>query len=394
MLFKRIQLGGVELKNRFVRAATYEAMGTEVGGVTEEALGHYRRLAQGEVGLIITGHIYVHPLGRAVRYQVGIYDDSLIPGLKRLTEAVHREDGRVVIQIAHAGRQTNASLIGQKPLAPSSRGRDPVYFVKPQAMDESQIRAAIEAFGHGAERAVRAGADGVQIHAAHGYLINQFLSPFFNLRKDAWGGTAEGRFRFLHEVVLEVKKRVPNDFPVLVKLNTYDATPEEGITPELAAVYAGWLSDLGIDALEVSRGATLYAPFEMCRGDVPVDGLVRSVPWWQRPVARWMMGRWVGQHDFEGPYNLDAAEKIKPRLGSVPLILTGGVREVSEMERILESGVADMIGMSRPFIREPALVRRIRLGRTDAASCVSCNRCFAAIANDIPVRCYYSGLPE
>ena len=394
MLFERIRLGEVELRNRFVRAATYEAMGTQAGGVTEGILEHYRRLARGEVGLIITGHVYVHPLGKAARYQLGIYDDSLIPGLKRLTQVVHREGARVLIQIAHAGRQTNASLIGQKPLAPSSRGRDPVYFVKPQAMDENQIWAAIEAFGDGAERAVKAGADGVQIHAAHGYLINQFLSPYFNVRRDAWGGTAERRFRFLREVVLEAKKRVPNRVPVSVKLNTYDATPEEGITSELAAEYTGWLSDLGIDALEVSRGATLYAPFEMCRGDIPVSGLVQRMPWWQRPMARWMMGRWVGQHGFEGPYNLDAAKKIKPHLGSLPLILTGGVREVSEMERILQSGVADMIGMSRPFVREPALVRRIRLGRTDAASCVSCNRCFAAIASDIPLRCYYTGLPE
>jgi 2,4-dienoyl-CoA reductase-like NADH-dependent reductase (Old Yellow Enzyme family) len=182
--------------------------------------------------------------------------------------------------------------------------------------------------------------------------------------------------------------------PILVKLNTRDHTPQQGITPPLAAEYALWLADLEIDGLEVSCGSTLYAPFNMSRGDVPVDELAQSLPWWQRPVGRLQMNRWAGQYDFEGPYNLDAAETIKPRLGPTPLILTGGLRTVSEMEDALGSGVADLIGMSRPFIREPSLVRRIQEGRTEVASCVSCNRCLAAIANEMPVRCYHTGFPE
>lgn len=394
VLFNPMTLGGVEVANRFVCAATYEAMATDTGEVTDRIVERYRRLARGEVGLIITGLVCVDPLGRVATHQLGVHSDAMVPGLSRLTEAVHEEGGRIALQLAHAGRQTTRALIGQTPLAPSSRGRDPVNFVKPRAMDEGQINQAIEAFGRAARRAAAAGADGVEIHAAHGYLINQFLSPFYNVRDDDWGGSAENRFRFLRQVVLAVQEAMPEGTPILVKLNTRDHTPQEGITPPLAATYAGWLAELGIDGLEVSAGSTLYAPFNMSRGDVPVDAFAQSLPWWQRPIGRLVIGSWTRKYDFEGPYNEDAAALIKPMLGSVPLILTGGVRTVTEMEGVLQDGTTDLIGMGRPFIREPSLVRRIRLGRTDAASCVSCNRCLAAVANEIPVRCYYTGFPD
>ena len=391
ILFDPIALGPHQIKNRFVNAATYESMATEAGEVTDEIVRRYRRLARGEVGLIITGFVYVHPLGRAARFQLGAHDDGLVPGLRRLTRAVHEEGGKIAFELAHAGRQTTRALIGQRPLGPSSRGRDPINFVRPAEMDEDDILEAIVAFGKAAERAARAGADGVEIHAAHGYLINQFLSPFFNVRTDAWGGSAENRFRFLQQVILSVRRALPEGAFLLVKLNTRDHTPEEGITPPLAAQYATWLHDLGIDGLEVSCGSTVYAPLNMSRGDVPVDEFVQGLPWWQRPVARLKLGNWVGEYDLKGPYNLEAAKMIKPELGAVPLILTGGLRTAAQMERVLESGVADLIGMSRPFIREPSLVRRIQDGRTDTASCVSCNKCLAAIANEMPVRCYYRG---
>ena len=393
MLFEPISLGELRVKNRFVNAATYEAMATEAGEVTDGLVERYRRLARGDVGLIITGHVYVHPLGRGARYQLGIHTDDMIPGLERLAQAVHREGGKIVLELAHAGRQTTSALIGETPQGPSSRGRDPVNFVRPRAMSEGQIHEAIRAFGKAAERAAEARVDGVEIHAAHGYLVNQFLSPFFNVRDDGWGGSAENRFRFLREVILAVQEGLPDRTPILVKLNSRDHTPRQGITPPLAAIYGRWLAELGIEGLEVSCGSTIYAPFAMCRGDVPVDELVQSLPWWQKPVGRLMISRWVGTYDLAGAYNLEAAKLIKPELGDIPLILTGGLRTVSQMENVLRSEVADLIGMSRPFIREPRLVKRIRERRTDSASCVSCNRCLAAIAQDMAVRCYFGGFP-
>lgn len=387
--FSPMKIRDMEVKNRFVRSATYECMAKETGEVTDELVNLYRHLAAGEVGLIITGYTFIHPLGRAFRYHAGIHNDEMIPGLKRMVDAVHREEGKIVFQISHAGRQTTRATIGQAPIGPSSTGRDPVNFVKPRQMSEEDIHLAIASFGHAARRAHEAGADGVQLHGAHGYLINQFLSPFFNHRVDAWGGSDENRFRFLKETVGEVKKAIGDGMIILVKLNTNDFTPQEGITPPLAVKYASWLAELGIDGLEISCGSGLYSFMNMSRGEVPVDELVSSLPWWKKPLARLTLNKLVGKYDLEEGYNLEAAKLIKPVLGEVPLIPVGGLRNLRHMEEVLERKWADFISMSRPFIREPDLVRRFREGKAEFASCVSCNRCLAAINNDMPLRCYY-----
>ena len=196
-LFSPMRIGRLELRNRFVRSATFEGMAKENGEVSDEILNLYRNLAKGGIGLIITGHCYVNPLGKAFFNQVGIYSDEMIPGLKRLVQEVHEHGGKIVFQLAHAGRQTTRKITGYPPIGPSGKGRDPIYFVKPREMTEADIHETIRSFGRAAKRAVEAGADGIQLHGAHGYLINQFLSPFYNSRSDAWGGSEEGRFRFL-----------------------------------------------------------------------------------------------------------------------------------------------------------------------------------------------------
>jgi 2,4-dienoyl-CoA reductase-like NADH-dependent reductase (Old Yellow Enzyme family) len=393
ILFTPINLGDVQIKNRFIHSATYEVMASKTGEVSDKLVTRYQNLAKGEVGLIIPGYMFVHPLGRSYPYQTGIHSDDMIPGLKRLVEAVHQEGSKIVFQLVHAGRQTTKAMIGQTPIGPSSKGRDPINFVKPKEMRADEIHEVIQAFGKAANRAVEAGADGIQLHAAHGYLINQFISPFFNHRKDEWGGSEANRFRLLRELISEFRNALPQGMPLLVKLNTNDYTPREGITPSLAVTYARWLSDLKINGLEISCGSTIYSFMNMCRGDVPAKELVQSVPFWKKPLAKLMMKRMVGKYDFDEPYNLEAAKMIKPVLGETPLFVVGGLRKVAQMEEILEKQYADCISMSRPFIREPFIVKRIREGMAEAVACVSCNRCFAAGANNMPVRCYNKEFP-
>lgn len=394
ILFTPKKIGNVELPNRFVHSATYEVMAKESGEVSDELIKRCERLAKGGVGLIISGHMCIHPTGRAYPYQVNIHSDEMIPGLKKLTETVHQQGGKIAFQLAHAGRQTTKSLIGQTPLGPSSNGRDPVYFVKPKEMTEDQIMEMIKAFGAAAGRAIEAGADGIQLHGAHGYLINEFLSPFFNLRTDAWGGTDANRFRFLKEVILEIRKTIPEGTPILVKLSTNDYTPKQGITPRLAVKYAQWLAELKIDGLEASCGSTVYSYMNMCRGDVPTAELVKGLKWWEKPLGRLLIGRLEGKYDLAEGYNLEAAKMIKPILGNTPLFLVGGMRTVAHMEEVLEKNYADFISMSRPFIREPFLVNKIKEGKMDKVSCVSCNRCLAAVPSNIPVYCYNKGFPK
>ena len=394
ILFTSKRIGNLELQNRFVNSATYEGMAKDTGEVSDELIKRYERLAKGGVSLIITGFIYVHPTGRAYPHQTGIHSDDMIPGLNKLTDRVHQEGGKIAFQLGHAGRQTTKGLIGQVPWGPSKSGRDPVNFVKPREMNENEIVEMIKAFESAARRAMEAGADGIQLHGAHGYLINEFLSPFFNSRTDSWGGSDENRFRFLKEVLLQVKTVVPEGFPILVKLNTHDYTPKEGITPSVAVKYAEWLAELGIDGLEVSCGTGNYSYMNMSRGEVPTDEFLKAVPWWQKPMGRLMVGRLEGKYDLEEGYNLEAAKSIRPTLGGTPLFVVGGMRTVSHMEQVLSNDYADFISMSRPFIREPFLVNKIKEGKMDKVSCVSCNKCLAAVVNNIPVHCYNAGFPK
>lgn len=389
LLFTPLKIGKMEVNNRFINSATYEAMATEKGETSEQMLQRYRTLARGGAGLILPGYMYVSPAGRCLKYQTGIYSDKLIPGLKRLADAVHEEGGKIAFQLVHAGRQTHKALIGQKPMSASSKHIDMTFLVKPREMTEDDIWVAIKAFGSAARRAADAGADGVQIHAAHGYLINQFLSPFFNLRNDAWGGSEENRYRFLRETVLKVRKSIPQSMPVLVKLNSNDFTPSTGVTPDLAARYASRLAAQGIDAIEVSRGTISYSNMQVWRGDVPVKELVRGFPTWQKPFGYMYAKSMVGKFDLEEGYNLDAAKTIKPGIGETPLITVGGFRRVNHMEEALEKGSTDFISMCRPLIREPSLVRKLQEGKAETAACISCNKCVALVWSDNPVRCVH-----
>ena len=391
-VFSLGRLGRMELKNRLIHSATYECLADKDGTVTEELIRRYETLAKGGVGLIIPGYFCVHPRGKAVAAMSGLYDDRFIPGVKRLVDAVHQADGRIAIQIAHGGRQSPKSIIGAAPLAPSGFGRDPVSMNKPQAASEEDIQEIIEAFAAAARRAVEAGADAVQLHAAHGYLLNEFLSPFFNRRRDRWGGSPENRFRLMREIISAVREQIGPDPALLVKMNVKDFTPQPGVTPDLAATYAGWLAENGIDGLEISSGT--YYSFHMVRGDIPLDDMARPLAWWMRFPAKMVFKRQIEPCRFVPLYHLPEAEAVKQALGDIPLILVGGVRTLEEMEQVLSEGRADFLSMSRPFIREPFLAKRLLEGKTDRAACVSCNNCFAAIFNELPLKCYVNGLPR
>jgi len=387
-LFTPFKYGSVAIKNRFMHSATYEAMASETGEVTKKLVKRYQVLAKGEIGLIIPGHMFVHPYGRAAQFQTGIHRDEMVPGLKRLVDAVHKEGGKIFLQISHAGRQTKKALIGRRPMGPSSFDRDPTNMVKAAEMSKEEIMESIAAYGDAARRAVEAGADGIQLHAAHGYLINQFLSPYFNKRKDEWGGSDEKRFSFLREVIQICRESMPDGMPLSVKLNTQDFTPNEGVIPALAAKYSSWLKEMNVDGLDLSCGSALYAFMNMSRGDVPLNEMVAGLPGWKKPMGRMMLKKMVGKFNLKEGYNVDAAKLIRPRLNGTVLSVVGGFRRLSHMEELVAKGHTDMIAMSRPFIREPHILHQFKEGKKDTVSCQSCNKCLAAVANEQAVRCF------
>ncbi len=374
-------VGNDKVDNRFIFSACEDNLADDNGMITEAIIRKARRLVRGEVGLIISSHMSVHPLGRTRKKQWGIFSDDMIPGLKSLVESIHQEGGKIVFQIGHAGQQTT---IRQVLFSPS--GDNP--------MTEESILETVQAFRLAAERAVEAGADGIQLHAAHGYLINQFLSPFFNRRQDQWGGSEENCFRFLKEIIAAIRGVLPEGMPLLVKLNTNDYSPAPGITPALAANYAKRLADMKIDGIEVSCGTTSLSPWNMCRGDIPVKELTFRYQEPRRTEREAQLRKMDGKFGVLEGYNLEAAKMIRPFIGSTPLFAVGGWRHVSAMEDVVTNGYTDFISMCRPFIREPSLVKKIKDRKAESASCASCNRCLAAVANNMPVKCYFNGFPS
>lgn len=392
ILYSPGNIGPLRLSNRFIRSATCECMASENGEVTPELLSLYEKLAENNIGLIITGHCFVSMVGKSDEYQTGIHDDTMLPGLKKLVNLIHSKNGKVAFQLSHAGLQYGPEIKG-KAIAPSAV-RSPVTFAKPRIMNEKMINKTIQDFVDAANRAFDAGADAVQIHAAHGYLVNEFISPFFNRRNDEWGGTDEKRFRFLKEIILRIKETMPSDRALLVKLNTDDYTKKQGMTISIALKYCKWLKELGVDGVELSCGASHFSYMNIWRGEHPTKEILLAFPKWERFLVKMIIKKNEGKYDFESEYNLDAAKTIKPEIGDLSLILVGGVRNRKNIEEILSNGYADFVSMCRPFIREPDLVNILSKNENSMASCVSCNRCFAAVTNHIPIACYEKDFPK
>jgi 2,4-dienoyl-CoA reductase-like NADH-dependent reductase (Old Yellow Enzyme family) len=345
MLFEPFSFAGFTLKNRIVRSATYEKRADEDGFVTDSLIELYETLARGGSGLIITGNALVHHTGRCLPQMLSIHSDIYIPGLRKLTEAVHRLDSLIIAQLNHGGRQCPPLLLGgQKPLAPSEV-HDPATRATPKAMTNTEIWDIIDAFGEAARRAQLSGFDAVQIHAAHGYLISSFLSPHTNRRDDYWGGDEERRFHFIEEVYKAVREAVGEHYPVFIKINCDDLLPG-GITLEESVKAVSRLQAMGLDAVEISGGMR--------------ESQVKTI----RP-------------DILAPedeaYFRNAGKLFRQTLG-IPVILTGGMRSKTVMEDVLAKGQADLIGMSRPLIREPALPALLKEGK-EKADCISCNKC-------------------
>ncbi len=360
-LFENTWIRSLELSNRAVRSATWSGIGDENGRVTDQGIDFYRELASGDIGLIITGYQYVLTNGAQLPFMLGNYRDDQLEGLSRLAEAVHREGGKIVPQIVHAGARANPDLFreGDEIWAPSPVP-DPATGNIPRGVTTDEIRRLVEAYVSAADRAKRAGFDGVQLHGAHGYGINQFLSPAWNKRGDAYGGDIRRRYRFLGEVLEAVRGAVGGDFPILIKLSGHDYV-EGGLVLEETVKVARFLADDGIDAIEVSGGSA-------------------ASPKHLGP-ARTKIRREEDEAYFA---HLAAALKEAVKL---PVITVGGIRSLKTIGDILSEGKADYVSMARPFIREPHLIKRWKAGDTRKAACISCNGCFETGMQGLGISC-------
>jgi len=356
-LFEATEINGMSIKNRFVRSATWAGMAEDDGSCSPKLIELMVKLTEGGIGLIITGHSYVSKRGHASPWQLGIYKDELIPGLREMTDAVHEKGGKIVVQLAHAGMFANPKLAKETPVAPTALSGFTEHL--PKEMDLNDIEELVEAFAQAALRGKRAGFDGVQIHAAHGYLLSQFLSPVFNKRNDRYGGSLENRANILLEILKSIRAKVGDDYPLLIKMNSEDFL-EGGLELEESIKVGAMLKEEGIDAIELSGGTAVSGKLSPIR-----TGILSE--------------------DDEA-YFKDAARAFKENI-DIPLILVGGIRSLAVAKDIVDNNIADYISMSRPFIREPDLINRWKSESHDKASCLSDSKCFAPAMSGKGVYC-------
>lgn len=354
-LNQTLRVGGLTAPNRILRSATMENMASPNGEAGPELWSLYGALARGGTGLIITGATAVSTEGRAWAGQTGAWDDSHIPGLTGISEAIHHEgDALCAVQLHHAGAAGAGYSYGS-----INDGFDL------NRVDEEGIRELARSFGHAAERVRRAGFDAVAVHGAHGYAISQFFSPAMNKRDDGWGGDREGRSRLPLLVLAEIRRAAGEDFPVLWKMNSDDFLPEGAGLADYAWL-AGRLARAGASLIEISGG---------------IKDQIK------------LRARLKRQAAGDEAYFLPALDAFREQVGGVPLALTGGLRTRPAMEKALAQG-ADLIGMCRPLISEPDLpLRLLADGEAAAPRCIDCNKCLLAIAKQ-PLSCVNFEQPE
>jgi 2,4-dienoyl-CoA reductase-like NADH-dependent reductase (Old Yellow Enzyme family) len=351
--FDSITIEGVDIRNRFVRSATWDSTATDDGEVTDASVEIIENVARGGVGLIVTGYAYVSDHGKAAIRQLGISHSRHIEGMRRLVKTAHDHGAKIAVQIAHAG--INVVLIGHTDRVALAPSKMEDYRSPHRAMTSAEVEEIVRHFAAAAELAAEAGFDAVQLHGAHGYLMSQFLSPLTNRRTDEWGGSPERRRRFHVEVMRSVRRAVGENCPIWIKMGLRDHT-DDGLqlSEGLAALRA--LRAEGLSAVEISAGLG-----------------TRSA-------------RVQRTEDEECPYFREDSAAAK-RAVDVPVMLVGGIRSLATAEDILRCGDADMISMARPLIREPDLIVRWQRGDTAPAKCISCNKCFGFGVRGQPLEC-------
>ena len=390
-LFTPLKLRNTAIRNRIFRSATYEGMGDPRGFPRAELAHIYADLARGGVGAIITGFVYIAQAGRAMQPgQCGIDTDEKAEAWQSIVRRVKREapDISLFMQLAHAGRQTRRAATGL-PVAGVSARQCSYFQQKVAVLDEREIKSVIREFGKAAYRAQQAGFDGVQIHAAHGYLVHQFLSPWTNTRNDAWADRA----LFLEEIIRAVKTTCGHGFPVLVKLSAADDnSPGIRIADTIGTVRR--IERQGVDAVEISYGTMEYA-LNIIRGDCPIDLVLKVNPlfnnipsvlqkMWKLLRAKSYVARFM---PFEENYNVAAAARIGAET-SLPVIAVGGIRTRKSMINCVSKHGLAGVALCRPLICEPDLPVKLRQGDCEQSECANCNLCTIYCDSFQPVRCY------
>lgn len=345
-LFDSVEIGNLSVKNRFVRTATWENM-TYNGKMNEKLYDLYEVLAKGEVGLIVTGYANIVEEEQPNPGMFGIYDDSFIQGYRELCKRVHKYNSKIILQVAYGGTKTKYNVGERKIFAPSDVSELSTGTIG-TPMTKEDINYIVSAFGQSARRAKEAGFDGIEIHGAHTYLINQFLSPYYNQRTDEYGGSLENRMRFLVEIYNAMRNEIGSDYPILVKLTASDFF-DGGLTFEETRKIAQKMEKIGVNAIEVSGN---------------IHGKGESL------IGHEFEGYKIQKEAYFGEFAKIIAEELK-----IPVITVGGIKTYEATDKILNSSNISMFGLSRALLTEPHLVKRWKDGNIKKVKCVRCSKC-------------------
>ncbi|BBZ10277.1 NADH:flavin oxidoreductase [Mycobacterium branderi] len=386
-VFAPAKLGPLTLRNRIIKAATFEAR-TPDALVTDDLIEYHRLPAAGGVGMTTVAYCAVSPGGRTSGDQIWMRPEA-VAGLRRLTDAVHAEGAAVSAQIGHAGPVADARSNKATALAPV-RFFNPIGMRFARKATRDDIDHVIAAHATAAKLAIDAGFDAVEIHLGHNYLASSFLSPLINRRDDEFGGSLENRAKVARGLVQAVRRAVEGQIAVTAKLNMADGV-RGGITVEEALTTARWLQDDGgLDAIELTAGSSLVNPMYLFRGDAPVKEFAGAF----KPPLRWgirMTGhKFLREYPYRDAYLLRDARLFRAEL-TMPLILLGGITNRESMELAMAEGF-DFVAMARALLAEPDLVNRIRDERDVRSACIHCNRCMPTIYSR--TRCVVTGAPD
>lgn len=373
-LFSPAWLAGLKLKNRVIRAGCFEGM-SQGGHVTDALIEHHRRLAAGGVGMTTVAYCSVSQDGRVFDHELWMRR-QILPELKRLTDAVHNAGAAVSIQLGHSGFFTSRQVVGKRPLGASAKW---CLFTRSRCreMSETDISEKVSDFVRSARLAREAGFDSVELHAGHGYLLSQFLSPWTNRRRDEFGGTLLNRLRFPVQVIESVRKSLGDAFPVLVKMNQLDGMPG-GIGIDDAVIIAKAFEQAGASALIPSCGFTSKVPFLMLRGNLPVREMSANQKGWFDRNGLKLFGRFmVPEHDYQPLFQFAGARQIQEAVG-IPVIYIGGVESLGDMCNVLDAGF-EFVQVGRATIQDPDFVNKLESGVITRSPCDHCNRCVAAM---------------
>lgn len=386
-VFNPAKLGPLTLRNRVIKAATFEAR-TPDALVTDDLIEYHRLPAAGGVAMTTVAYCAVSPGGRTGGNQIWMRPHA-VPGLRRLTEAIHAEGAAISAQIGHAGPVADARSNQATALAPV-RFFNPIAMRFAQKATREDIDDVLAAHAHAARLAVDAGFDAVEIHLGHNYLASAFLSPLLNRRDDEFGGSLQNRAKVARGLVMAVRRAVRQQVAVTAKLNMTDGI-RGGITVDEALTTARWLQDDGgLDAIELTAGSSLVNPMYLSRGDAPVKEFAAAF----KPPLRWgirMTGhRFFREYPYRDAYLLREARLFRAEL-TIPLILLGGITNRTTMDLAMAEGF-EFVAMARALLAEPDLVNRIAAeGSQVRSACTHCNQCMATIYRR--THCVVTGAP-